>query len=70
MYLKEFGKTYVLWIVCAFTRMIKGIVLNDKNAISVNKGLHEGWCLNFGVPSVAFMLILVESLKTTRWKSL
>lgn len=52
--LKESGKMYVHWIVCAFTRMIKGIVLKDKKAESDIKGLHTGWCLNFCYPSVGF----------------
>ena len=30
--LKEFGKVYVLWMVCVFTKMIKGMVLKDKKA--------------------------------------
>ena len=52
--LKEFGKVNVLWMVCVFTKMIKGMVLKDKTADSVLKGLHEGWCLNFGYPTVGF----------------
>ena len=30
--LKEFGKLYVLWMVCVFTKMIKGMVMKDKKA--------------------------------------
>lgn len=44
----EFGKVYVLWIVCALTWMMRGVVLTDKKAESIIKGLHNGWCLNFG----------------------
>ena len=27
--LKEIGNKYVLWMVCEFTRMMKGVVLKD-----------------------------------------
>ena len=30
--LKEFGKLYVLWMVCVFTKMINEIVIKDKQA--------------------------------------
>ena len=30
--LKESGKVYVLWMVCVFTKMIKGMVMRDKKA--------------------------------------
>ena len=30
--LKEFGKVYELWMVCVFTKMIKGMVMRDKKA--------------------------------------
>ena len=43
--LKEFGKENVLWMVCEFAKLIKGIILKDKKADSVIKGLHAGWCL-------------------------
>ena len=52
--LKEFGKVYVLWIVCVFTRMMRGVVLRDKKAESIIKGLYSGWCLTFGFPTVGF----------------
>ena len=41
-------------MVCAFTKLIKGVVLKDKSADSVIKGLHGGWCMNFGYPTVGF----------------
>ena len=40
--LKEFGKEIILWMVCGFTRFIKGIVLKNKSSNSVLKGLHGG----------------------------
>ena len=30
--LKEFGKLYVLWMVCVFIQMIKGMVMKDRKA--------------------------------------
>ena len=47
--LKQFGNTNVLWMVCAFTKLIKGVVLKDKSA-----GLHRRWCRNFGHSTVGF----------------
>ena len=41
-------------MVLAFTRMIKGIVLKDKTAKSVIKGLHRELCMNYGYPTVGF----------------
>ena len=52
--LKEFGNTNVLWMICGFTKMLKGAVLKDKTADSVIKGLHGGWCMNYGYPTVGF----------------
>ena len=52
--LKEFGKDYIFWMVCAFTKMIKEVVVKDKKAESIMEGLHRGWYLNYGCPSVGF----------------
>ena len=41
MDLKEFENVNVLWVVCAFARMIKGIVLKDKSADSVKKKMER-----------------------------
>ena len=30
--LNEFRKVYVFWMVCVFTKMIKGMVMKDKKA--------------------------------------
>ena len=45
--LEEMENEYVLWMVCAFTRMIKGVVLKDKREESIMKGLYSEWCLNY-----------------------
>ena len=52
--LKEVGTKHVLWMVCAFSRLIKGIVLSSKAADEVVQGIHHGWCLQFGFPSQGF----------------
>ena len=52
--LKQVGKEHILWMICGFTRFIKGIVLKNKIPESVMKGLHSGWCMNFGFPTVGF----------------
>ena len=40
---KEIGNVYVLWMLCAFTRMMKGVVLEDKRAETVIKSWHSRW---------------------------
>ena len=52
--LKEMGKKYILWIVCAFSRMLVGVVLKDKKAETIMEKLEMEWCLRFGYPSVGF----------------
>ena len=52
--LKEKGNEYILWMICGFTQFIKGVVLKDKRPESVIVGLHSGWCLNLGFPTVGF----------------
>ena len=47
-------KKYILWIVCAFTRMMIGVVLKDKKAETILKRLELEWCMKFGYPSVGF----------------
>ena len=41
-------------MIYGFTRFIKGIVLKNKRPESIITGLHSGWCLNFGFPTVGF----------------
>ena len=52
--LKAVGKENILWMICGFTRFIKGIVLKNKLPDSIIKGLHNGWCMNFRFPTVSF----------------
>ncbi len=42
--LRIVGDKYILWMVCACTRFMKGRVLKDKNPESIIKALHGGWC--------------------------
>ena len=46
--LKVVGDKYILWMICGFTKFIRGIVLKDKTPESVIKGLHGAWCMNLG----------------------
>ena len=46
--LKEIGKVYILWMVCVFTKVIRGMVMKDKKADTIIENLHEGWYLNNG----------------------
>ena len=52
--LKIAGDKYILWMVCACTRFIRGRVLNDKNPETIVKALQRGWCLPYGYPTVGF----------------
>ena len=52
--LKSMGKEYILWMICSFTKFIKGLVLKDKLPDSIMKGLHNLWCLDLGFPAVGF----------------
>ena len=52
--LKVVGDKNILWMICGFTKFIRGIVLNDKTPESVIKGLHGAWCLDIGFPTVGF----------------
>ena len=38
--LKIVGNENILWMVCAFTRFIKGIVIKDKNPETIITGKH------------------------------
>ena len=49
---KEMGRVFILWMVCAYTKMIKGVVIKDKKAVMIMQSLHNGWCLTYGFPAV------------------
>ena len=40
--LKDIRKLYMFWMVCVFTRMMKGVVLKDKKVEIVIESLHSG----------------------------
>ena len=52
--LKKMDKTYILWMICTFTRFIKGVVVKDKEAETIINALQNGWNLNYGYPSHGF----------------
>lgn len=39
--LKSVGARYILWIVCAFIKFVKGAVLNDKRPEAMIRALHR-----------------------------
>ena len=43
--LKSVGDRYILWMVCTFTKFVKGAVINDKRPETVMKALHKTWCM-------------------------
>lgn len=52
--LKEFGSTYVLWMLDSFIRFIQGKLLNNKKADTIIQALTDTWCMNVGFPSQGF----------------
>ena len=52
--LKSMGKENILWMICSFTKFIKGIVIKNKLPDTVMEGLHKSWCMNLGYPAVGF----------------
>ena len=52
--LKMMEDKYILWMVCGFTKFIKGRVISDKNSKSIIKAIHEAWCMNIGYSRVGF----------------
>ena len=54
MDLKEIGERYILWMVCSFSRLIKGCVVKNKSAEDIVDAVHHGWCLQYGFPSKGF----------------
>ena len=52
--LKTVGDKYILWMICTFTKFVKGVVINDKKAETVMNAVHLEWCMNLGFPSVGF----------------
>ena len=52
--LKKVGEKYILWMVCTFTKFVKGVVIKDKKAETVMNAVHMEWCMNVGFPSRGF----------------
>jgi len=52
--LKTMGKKYILWMICTFTKFIKGVVVNDKNPQTIVKALHNSWCMEIGFPTIGW----------------
>ena len=49
--LKLWVTKYILWMVCSFTRFIKGVVIPNKEARTVMDAVIKNWNCNFGIPS-------------------
>ena len=52
--LKQMGSSYILWMICSFTKFVKGPVIKNKEAESILRGLHGSWCMELGFPPVGF----------------
>ena len=52
--LKEIGKSYILWMVDAFSRTLFGAVMKDKKEETILKKLELVWINIIGFPSVGF----------------
>ena len=51
---KIWGKNYILWMICSFTRFIKGVVIPNKEAETVINAVIQNWNCNFGIPSTGY----------------
>jgi hypothetical protein len=52
--LKAMGEKHILWMICSFTKFMKGLVVKDKTAETILKGLHGSWCMDLGFPTIGF----------------
>ena len=52
--LKLWKTVYILWMVCSFTRFIKGVVIPNKEAETVVDAVIKNWNCNFGIPSTGY----------------
>ena len=48
--LNVIGYKYILWMVCIFTNLIRGVVLKSKTTESVVKSLHILLCMDLDFP--------------------
>ena len=66
--LKDMGDKYILWMICSFSRFIRGVVIGSKTADEVINALHHGWCLPFGFPSQGFWSDNSEEFQNEKMK--
>ena len=52
--LKCIRDKYILWMICSFTKFVKGVVVKNKKAETIVKALHGTWCMDLGFPTVGF----------------
>merc|ERR1712105_220626 len=52
--LKSVGHKYILWMICSFTKFMKGVVIKDKNPDTIIKALHNSWCMDIGYPTIGW----------------
>ena len=52
--MKSIGDKYILWMICAFTMFVKGVVVKNKQPDTIIKALHRSWCMDLGYPTVGF----------------
>ena len=52
--IKQVKKASILWMVDAFTRLISGVVLKNKEASTVLYAITQNWCEKYGYPTEGF----------------
>ena len=52
--LKQFGNKYVLQCIDAFTRFVKGKLLNNKKAETRVNVINDSWNLALGIPGIGY----------------
>ena len=44
--LKCIADKYILWMICSFTKFVKGAVVKNKKPETIMKALHGTWCMD------------------------
>merc|ERR1712237_117435 len=52
--LKSIEDKHILWMICTFTKFIKGIVVKNKNPDTIIKALHNSRCMDIGFPTIGW----------------
>ena len=52
--LKQTGKIYTIWIICALSKFARGVVLRSKEASVVVRAIEHGWFHLYGCPTKGF----------------